>query len=111
MRYDFLMPAIPAPSGLTAPLDIILYVSPASATSAKARRNLDSILGSYDPAAFRLTVRDVSRDLDQAEADHVVFIPTLIVRSPEAACTMVGDLADADAVTVVLSMGGLEKRA
>jgi hypothetical protein len=105
------MPAIPAAPGLTAPLDLVLYVSPASATSARARRNLDSILGSYDPAAFRLTVRDVSLDLDQAEADHVVFIPTLIVRSQEAACTMVGDLADAEAVRVVLTMGGLEKPA
>jgi len=104
------MPAIPSPSGRTAPLDIVLYVSPASATSARARRNLDSIMGSYDPAAFRLIVRDVSRDLDEAEADHVVFVPTLIVRSPEAACTIIGDLADADAVAVVLNMGGLEKR-
>ena len=90
-------------------LDIVLYVSPASASSAKARRNLDSILQSYDPESFHLTIRDVSQDLAGAEADHIVFTPTLIVRNPQAPCTMVGDLADASAVTLVLSMGGLEK--
>lgn len=58
-------------------LDIVLYVSPGSASSAKARRNLDTILESYDPSTFHLTVRDVSRDLRDAEADHIVFTPTL----------------------------------
>lgn len=98
-----------ASSGPDPALDIILYVSPGSASSAKARRNLDSILKAYDPATFHLTVRDVSRDLANAEADHIVFTPTLIVRNQEAPCTMVGDLGDVSAVALVLSMGGLEK--
>lgn len=96
-------------SGSDRALDIVLYVCPGSASSAKARRNLDSILQAYDPATFHLTVRDVSLDLKDAEADHIVFTPTLIVRNQEAPCTMVGDLADAGAVALVLSMGGLEK--
>jgi hypothetical protein len=105
-----MLPLADSESGSPPPtLDIVLYVCPGSASSAKARRNLDAILQSYDPAAFHLTVRDVSRDLEDAEADHIVFTPTLIVRNPSAPCTMVGDLADTGAVALVLSMGGLEK--
>ena len=88
---------------------IVLYVSPGSASSAKAQRNLNAILQSYDPETFQLTVRDVSLDLFDAEADHIVFTPTLIIRNQETPCTMVGDLADASAVALLLSMGGLEK--
>ena len=97
-------------SGSGSPLDIVLYISPGSMNSARARRNLDAVLQSYDPASFHLTIRDVSRDLDDAEADHIVFTPTLLVRNSEAPCPMVvGDLADTNAVALVLSMGGLEK--
>ena|SRR5712691_10139498 len=103
------MPANQDPSGSDQALDLVLYVSPGSANSARARRNLGSILQSYDPATFHLTIRDVSQDLADAEADHIVFTPTLIVRNQEAPCTMVGDLADSSAVVLVLSMGGLEK--
>jgi hypothetical protein len=103
------MPANEATSGPDHALDIVLYVSPGSANSARARRNLHTILQAYDPTTFHLTVRDVSHDLADAEADHVIFTPTLIVRNLEAPCTMVGDLGDSSAVTLVLSMGGLEK--
>jgi hypothetical protein len=99
----------PQGSGPESPLDIVLYVSPASATSVRARRNLEAVLESYEPAAFQLIVRDVSEHFAEAEADRIVFTPTLIVRSLEAPCTMVGDLADPRAVAMLLSMGGLEK--
>jgi hypothetical protein len=96
-------------SGEASPLDIVLYVSPGSATSVRARRNLESLLESYDPAAFQLIVRDVSEHFLEAEADRIVFTPTLIVRNLDTPCTMVGDLAEPRAVAMVLSMGGLEK--
>ena len=87
-------------------VEVVLYVSPGSATSARARRNLDAALRKYDPATFRLIVRDVSRDLAESEADHVVFTPTLIVRHPEAPSIMVGDLGDAATVAAMLNLGG-----
>jgi hypothetical protein len=91
------------------PLEVVLYLNPASAISTRARRNLDAALQAYDPSTFRLTVRDVSRDLVEAEADHVVFAPTLIVRHPQAPCTLVGDLADDAVTTALLSLGAMEK--
>ena len=47
---------------------------------------------------------------DLAEADRVVFTPTLIVRIGDAVARVVGDLVDVSAITNVLTMGGLEKK-
>ena len=97
------------PTGFPAnALEMVLYVNPATGISAKARRNLDAALKGCDPSTYRLTVRDVSQDLAEAEADHVVFTPMLIVRHPETSCTLVGDLADLGLVTALLSLGALE---
>jgi hypothetical protein len=90
-------------------VEVVLYINPAAPTSAKARRNLDLALRDYDAARYRLIVRDVTRDLAESEADHVVFTPTLIVRHPQALCTLVGDLEDNATVVAILSMGGMEK--
>jgi len=87
-------------------VEVVLYVNPGSATSARARRNLDTALQEYDPATFRLIVRDVSLDVEASEADHIVFTPTLIIRRPGDACVLVGDLADTMTVTTMLGLGG-----
>jgi hypothetical protein len=89
---------------------LILYVSPSSRLSMKARWNLESVLSGYDPEAVRLEVRDVTRDALQAEADRVVFTPTLLVRGPaEATAWVVGDLADPEIIVNLLRMGGVER--
>ncbi len=88
------------------PIEVVLYVGPRSAASVRAKRNLDAALQAYDSATYRLIVRDVSADLDEAEADHVVFTPTLIVRHPDAPCTLVGDLGDNFLLSEMLSLGG-----
>ena len=88
----------------------MLYVAPRSPASVRARRNLEALLAEYDGAQVRLVVRDVASDTDKAEADRVVFTPTLIVRFGDAVSRVVGDLVDAGAITNVLAMGGLEKK-
>jgi hypothetical protein len=92
-------------------VEVVLYLSPGSVTSVKARQNLDSVLQGYDTSRYRLIVRDVSRDLAESEADHVVFTPTLIVRHPQVPCVLVGDLGDAATVAAMLGMGGMERPA
>ena len=89
-------------------VEVVLYVNPGSATSLRARRNLDLALRDHDPAAFRLIVRDVSRDVEESEADHIVFTPTLVVRHPDNPCVLVGDLADRVTVTTMLGLNGME---
>jgi KaiB-like protein len=91
------------------PVEVVLYLGPRSPTSVRAKRNLDAALQAYDPSTYQLIVRDVSEDLADAEADRVVFTPTLIVRHPEAPCTLVGDLGDTVLLTELLSLGGMEK--
>jgi hypothetical protein len=94
------------PGGL---VEVVLYISPGSPTSGKARRNLDAALQGYDPSTYRLIVRDVSEDLAESEADHIVFTPTLIVRHALAPCTLVGDLRDTATVVAMLGLGGMER--
>jgi len=89
--------------------ELVLYVSPGSRLSVKARRSLETVLSGYDPEVVRLEVRDVTQDALRAEADRVVFTPTLLVRGPaEATAWVVGDLADPDIVVNLLRLGGVE---
>ena len=90
-------------------VEVVLYLSPGSPTSGKARRNLDAALQDYDPSSYRLIVRDVSQDLAESEADHIVFTPTLIVRHSLAPCTLIGDLGDTPTVVAMLGLGGMER--
>jgi len=88
---------------------LVLYVSPQSRLSMKARRNLEAVLSGYDPDAVQLEVRDVTQDALRAEADRVVFTPTLLVRGPaDATAWVVGDLADPEIVVNLLRLGGVE---
>jgi hypothetical protein len=88
----------------------VLYVAPRSPASVRAQRNLEALLEEYDATAVSLVVRDVAADPGLAESDRVIYTPTLIVHFGGAVARVVGDLADRNAVTSVLAMGGLEKR-
>ncbi len=91
-------------------MELVLYYTPPWPSSMKARRNLEKILDAYAPDAVHLTLRDLTEHPDLAEADGVVFSPTLIKKSPGAPVWMLGDLSDATAVTDLLLASGLEPR-
>jgi hypothetical protein len=82
-------------------IDLVLYVSPGSPASARAQRNLRDLVARLDPSRVGLDVRDVTEDPEQAEADRILFIPTLVVRRPLLAW-IVGDLSNAEEVLRVL---------
>ena len=89
---------------------LILYVSPGSALSVKARRNLDAVLSGYDAGAISLEVRDVTQDALRAEEDRVVFTPTLVLRGAgPTGAWVVGDLSDHDLIVSLLRLGGVER--
>jgi len=89
---------------------LVLYVSPGSALSLKARRNLDAVLAGYDRGVVSLEVRDVTQDALKAEEDRVVFTPTLILKGLGLdAAWVVGDLSDHDTVVNLLRLGGVER--
>jgi hypothetical protein len=99
-----------APGPTQGSAQLVLYVSPDSRPSMKARRNLETVLSSYGPESVRLEIRDVTRDALLAEADRVVFTPTLLVRGAAAApAWIVGDLRDPEIIVNLLRMTGLER--
>ena len=55
-------------------------------------------------------MRDLAEHPEQAEADGVVFSPTLLKKSPGAPVWMLGDLSDDRAVTDMLLSAGLDPR-
>ena len=91
-------------------VELVLYYTPPWTSSLKARRNLEKILAGFDEGAVHLSVRDLAEHPEQAEADGVVFSPTLVKKSPGAPVWMLGDLSDDLAVTDMLLSAGLSPR-
>lgn len=83
------------------PVELVLYVSPGSPASARAQRNLQDLIARVDSSRVGLDVRDVSEEPERAEADRILFIPTLVVRRP-LLTWIVGDLSNAEEVLQVL---------
>jgi hypothetical protein len=90
-------------------VELVLYVAARSAASLRARANLEALLAGYDRSRVRLQVKDVADAVQDAEEDHIVFTPTLIVRARGLEARAVGDLGDAAATAGLLNIGGLEK--
>ncbi len=93
-----------------AAVELVLYYTPPWASSLKALRNLEKILAGFDETAVHLTVRDLAEHPEDAEADGVVFSPTLVKKSPGPPVWMLGDLSDDRAVTDMLLSAGLDPR-
>ena len=89
------------------PVEVVLYVSPSSPASVRARRNLQELLARLGPGQVDLDIRDVSEDAERAEADRILFTPTLVVRRPLT--WIVGDLTNGDEVLRVLRLAGMEE--
>ena len=92
------------------PVDLALYISLPWPSSLKARRNLETVLAGFSPSQVRLTVYDLAKDPGRAEADGIVFSPTLVKRSPEPRAWVMGDLSDRRVLSNLLLMCGLEPR-
>jgi DNA-binding response OmpR family regulator len=91
-------------------VELVLYYTPPWPSSMKARRNLEKILAGYEADSVHLTLRDLTEHPDLAEADGVVFSPTLIKKSPGAPVWMLGDLSDGAAITDLLLAAGVARR-
>ena len=83
------------------PVELVLYVSPASPASARAQHNIRELMARPDAPKVELDVCDVSEDAERAEADRILFTPTLVVRRP-LLTWIVGDLTNGEEVLRVL---------
>jgi CheY-like chemotaxis protein len=96
------------PDGAT--LDLVLYVSPRSAASARARRRMDEVLAECGSEGIRYEVCDLFKHAESAERDRVVFTPTLVKRGPGPRLWIVGDLSADEVVRDLLAMCGARGR-
>ena len=91
-------------------LELVLYVSPRSPASLRARHRMDEVLAGFDAAAVRFEVCDLFKHAASAERDRVVFTPTLVKRSPAPRAWILGDLTSDDVVRDLLTMCGVAPR-
>ena len=93
------------PTGPTVAL--VLYVARDSPASRLAERNARRILERHGAAAT-LEIRDVAEHAEEAEADRIRFVPTLVARC-EPPVWLVGSLRDPKALLGILALcsGGL----
>ena len=83
-----------------------LYVAGSSARSRAAEENLRRLCDARLRGAWQVTVVDVTRDGDRAEAARVLTTPTLVKETPAPARRVTGDLADLDRLWALLDLDG-----
>jgi len=91
----------------SAPIDLVLYVSPDSPASLRALRNLHALLERFPGLPVKLTVRDLAECSAESEGDHVAYAPTLVKRGPGPRAWILGTLDDVQPVLDLLRVEGL----
>jgi len=91
---------------------IELFVSPDSAASAAALRNIERALVGVQRDDVRLDICDVSSDPGRAAEARVCFTPTLVIRATDQPPIWIyGALTDAEILTEHLEVAGLQRPA
>jgi hypothetical protein len=91
-------------------VELVLYVSSASAASIQARRNLERVLVGFDPGQIQYSICDLGQDPLAGEADRVAFTPTLVKKYPEPRMWVLGNLREADIVADILRACGVDAK-
>jgi KaiB domain len=91
-------------------IELVLYVSSASAVSLQARRNLERVLNGFHAEQVRYSVCDLVTDPMAGAMDRVAFTPTLVKKFPEPKVWVVGNLREPEVVADLLRASGVEAR-
>jgi hypothetical protein len=91
-------------------VELVLYVSPNSAASIQARRNLERLMQQFEPAQIKYTVGDLVRDPMAGETDRVAFTPTLVKRYPAPRMWVLGNLREPAIVGDLLRACGVDAK-
>ena len=83
-------------------IELVLYVSSISPHSTAALRNLRRALAEHAGPAVKLTVHDLSKDPQRAEADGVHFTPTLVRKGGGPRTWIVGHLGNPQVLQALL---------
>lgn len=91
-----------------AKLELVLYVSAASAASLKASRNMLRLLAAYPHGAIAFRIRDLAKEpIAAGEDDRITFTPTLVARRPGPRAWIVGDLENIKPVRELIAAAGV----
>lgn len=89
-------------------VELVLYVSAASAASIQARRNMERLLEQFDRTQVKFSICDLERDPLAGEADRIAFTPTLVKRFPEPRMWVLGNLRESQIVADLLRVYGVD---
>jgi len=96
---------VTAPGGQIPRWSMTLYVSGASAHSARALETVRRLCDEELPGQVELEVVDVIDEPALAVRDRIVAVPTLVKRLPAPPRQLVGDLADVARLRAGLDLG------
>jgi hypothetical protein len=103
-------PTAAAGAALPHKVELVLYVSSASAASMQAKLNLERVLRHVDTAQIKVTICDLVRDPLAGDADRISFTPTLVKRYPEPRMWVLGNLRDPEVLTDLLRVCGVDDK-
>jgi circadian clock protein KaiB len=91
-------------------IDLVLYTSAASAKSQKALRAVREVLAQYVSSQVKFSTCDLSTSPQDAEADSVVFTPTLVKQGPGPRTSIIGNLDQEEILKDLLDASGVDRR-
>jgi len=96
------LPELPVPEGPEFLLH--LYITGATANSARAIRNIKDICEQHLKGRYELQIMDVYQQPELAQEKDLIGVPTLIKLRPGLVRRMVGDFSDRDRVLKALGV-------
>jgi hypothetical protein len=91
-------------------IDLVLYTSAASEKSQKALRAVREVLSHYVSSQVKFSTCDLSTRPQDAEADSVVFTPTLVKQGPGPRTSIIGNLDQEEILKDLLDASGVDRR-
>jgi circadian clock protein KaiB len=101
---------VPDPPPPPPKIDLVLYTSAESEKSQKALRAVQEVLAQYVSSQVKFATCDLSKSPQDADADSVVFTPTLVKQGPGPRTSIIGNLDQKDVLTDLLDASGVERR-
>jgi DNA-binding response OmpR family regulator len=96
----------PGLSGEEPAVELVLYISARSLPSIRARDSLERLLAGCSTVHLRIC--DVSQEGAKAEADRVIFTPTIVKVGPPPRAWLVGDLGTTQVLRELLESSGID---
>jgi len=89
-------------------IELVLYTSASSEKCHKAIRAVREVLERYDGDQVSFRICDLAGHPADAEADSVIFTPTLVKRGPGPRTWIVGNIDEPELLTDLLDLSGVD---